>query len=255
MKLKIFTDYEKMSRAAARGIADQVQARPESVLGLPTGESPKQMFAFLCELHRMYGLDFKRVRTFNLDEYVGVPGSDPRSFRGYMDEHFFRPVGMRPEQIGFLDGTATDLASECKRYDAAIEAAGGIDLIVIGIGTNGHIAFNEPRETFSKGTNIVDLAEPSMGAVIKDFGSREASPRRAITMGVQTIMRCRKIMLLASGAKKAGPIREALTRPVRHDFPATALQLHPAVEVLLDEAAFSQVEPELPITGVQVVRG
>ena len=253
MQLKVFPDHDALSRKAALIVAAHVESNPRTVLGLPTGNSPLGMFRGLVELHRTFGLDFSRVRTFNLDEYVGVPGTDPRSFRGYMDQHFFGAVGLTRAQIGFLDGTMKDLDAECRRYDEAIDAAGGIDLIILGIGPNGHIAFNEPAETFSKGTCISRLAESTI-ASIKDFGGPEDVPRRAITMGVGTLLKCRKILLLASGASKAAALREALTGPVSPRCPATALQNHPNVELLLDEAAFAQIAPELPLAGVQVVR-
>jgi glucosamine-6-phosphate deaminase len=251
--LRVLPDYQSLSRKAALIVAAAVQSDPRAVLGLPTGGSPAGMFAALCEMHAAYGLDFSGVRSFNLDEYVGVPGSDPRSFRGYMDKHFFPKVNLPKSAIGFLDGTVKDLDAECRRYDAAIEAAGGIDLIVLGIGTNGHIAFNEPAEAFSRGTNVIRLAPSTVDVCLKDFGTREAVPERAITMGVGTLLRCRRILLLANGPAKAQAVRDMVTGTVSPRCPATALQNHPAVEVLLDESAFALLAPELPAAGVQVV--
>ena len=254
MLLTVYRDYDALSAAAARTVAREVLARPESVLCLPTGGSPKGMFRELVKIHASKLLDLSRITTFNLDEWVGLPGSDPRSFRGYMDQHFFGPVGLAAEQIHFLDGTAADLAEEARRYDDAIDEAGGIDVIILGVGVNGHIAFNEPSDRFSNGTHVIAIAESTIPSAVPDFGTREAVPPRAITIGVGTIMRSRKILLLASGVGKAAALREALTGAVGPHCPATILRNHPDVELLLDPAAFSLVESELPLTGVRVER-
>lgn len=254
MLLRVHRDYDALSAAAARTVARQVLFEPESVLCLPTGGSPKGMFRELVRMHAAGLVDFSEITTFNLDEWVGLAGADPRSFRGYMDQHFFGPVNLAPEQIHFLDGTAADLNEEARRYDDEIDEAGGIDLIILGVGVNGHIAFNEPSDRFSNGTNVISIAESTIPSAVPDFGSREAVPPRAITIGVGTIMRCRKILLLASGAGKARALRDALVGPVSPHCPASMLRNHPDVELLVDPAAFSQLEPELPLTGVRVER-
>lgn len=254
MLLRVLSGYEALSHEAARIVAAQVQAKPDGVLCLPTGGSPKGMFAALCTLHARGLVDFSRVTTFNLDEWVGLAGTDPRSFRAYMDQHFFGPAGLSPRQIHFLDGLAPDLDAEARRYDQAIEDAGGIDLIILGVGVNGHIAFNEPSDTFSRGTNVIEIAASTIPSAVPDFGSREAVPPRAITIGVGTILRSRKIVLLASGAGKSAALHAGLAGPVHPRCPASALQLHPDVELLIDPAAFSLIEPALPLTGVTVRR-
>ena len=212
MRVLVTPDYRTLNRDAAEIIADAVRLKPDLTLGLPTGNTPLGMYEDLVRR----GVDFSRVTTFNLDEYVGLAPDDARSFMAYMHRQFFDHVNVKPERIHFPDDD----------YEQAIRAAGGIDLLILGIGANGHIAFNEPGSSFSSRTRVVDLAPETVGPV-----------RRGITMGIATILEARRILLLASGSAKAGIVQRSLYGPVSESIPASALQLHSDVTVILDKNA------------------
>lgn len=235
MEIAVLEGYGELSQAAARMVGDQVRRKPESVLGLATGTTPLGMYRELVRLHREEGLSFARVTTFNLDEYYGLAPSDPRSYRRFMEENLFAHVDADPAKVHLPDGLAPDVEAECERYERAIAEAGGIDLQVLGIGRNGHIGFNEPGTSLGTTTQVVDLTEETV-AVNSRLVSAEI-PRRAISMGIKSIMQSRAILLLACGPEKAEIVARALEGPVTPDLPASILQLHPNLTVMLDRAA------------------
>ena len=228
---------EAAVRLVARIVARELRARPNLVLGLATGRTMEGVYRELIRLHREEGLDFSRCRTFNLDEYAGVPPTDERSFRHWMQEHFFRHVNLRPENVHLPDGMAPDLEAECRRYEEAIRSAGGVDLQLLGIGVAGHIGFNEPLSSLQSRTRVKALTPMTIRQNAAWCGGEERVPRRAVTMGVGTILEARWCVLLALGAEKAEVVARAVEGPVTCMVPASALQLHPRCTVVLDEAA------------------
>jgi glucosamine-6-phosphate deaminase len=237
MRLLLAPDYKSLSREAAGIVADAIRRNPELTLGLPTGGTPLGMYGELVRLHRAEGLDFARTRTFNLDEYLGLPPNHPKSYHTYMRCHFFSHVNLPDANAWIPDGSpGVNVAEECERYESAIRDAGGIDLLVVGIGTNGHIAFNEPGSDFESRTRAVQLASQTIASAARHFSEEAAVPRQAITMGIATILEARRIVLLAHGARKAAAVKRALYGEIAVDSPASALRLHPDVTAILDSA-------------------
>lgn len=228
MRILVTADYQTLSRTAAELVAKAVRGRAEFVLGLPTGRTPLGMYAELVRMHRDQGLSFSKVRTFNLDEYLGLAQDDPNSFHTCMHEHFFDHVDIAEANAHFPD--------EAGNYEEAIRNVGGIELLIVGIGANGHIAFNEPGSGFSSRTRTVSLAAETMANAAKQFGSN-AVPHQAVTMGIGTMLDSRHIVLLASGSGKAEVVRRSLRGPITEAVPASALQMHPNVIAILDEEA------------------
>jgi glucosamine-6-phosphate deaminase len=226
-------------REIAREIAELVRAKPDAVLGLPTGNTPVGVYAELVRLHREQGLSFVRITTFNVDEYLGLTPGHPRTFRRWMHEHFFDHVDVRPENIRLPDaGLPPDRAAEgSARYEAAIQAAGGIDLLVLGIGTNGHIGFNEPGSTRETRTRVVDLDAVTRADAAAAFGRLDAVPVQAITIGVATILDARAIRVMALGTRKAAIVARTLSDPVGPALPATFLREQARVTLHLDREA------------------
>jgi glucosamine-6-phosphate deaminase len=222
---------------AARIVADLVRRKPDCVLGLATGSTPLGMYAELIRMHREEGLDFSRVVTFNLDEYVGLEPAHPQSYRHFMDEHFFRHVNIDPRNTHVPDGRALDFDAHCQQYEKLIHDSGGIDLQVLGIGSDGHIAFNEPGSSLGSRTRLKTLTAETVRDNARFFGSEEAVPRLAVTMGVGTILESRRCLLLACGANKARAIRDAVEGPITAQVTASALQLHREVICIVDEEA------------------
>ncbi|MBO8163628.1 MAG: glucosamine-6-phosphate deaminase [Brevibacillus sp.] len=245
MKLQVFENYEQVSKHAAQILIEACRRQPQLVLGLATGSTPIGMYQEMIAAYQQGKVDFSRVTTFNLDEYYPIAPEHPQSFRRFMQEQLFDHVNINPEGIHFLCGTVQDIEQECRRYEEAIEAAGGIDIQVLGIGENGHIGFNEPGTPFHLGTHKVKLTETTIQANSRFFERMEDVPRFALTMGIRTIMHSRKLLLLANGEKKAAAIRAALNGPVTEDLPASVLQLHPDVTVIVDKAAAHLLE-EVP---------
>ena len=240
MKIIRAKDYNDMSRKAANIISAQVILKPDSVLGLATGSSPIGIYEQLIKWYNKGDVDFGGCTTFNLDEYRGLTPDHDQSYHYFMHKNFFDAVNVPAERINLPDGAQLDAERECKRYDAAIKAAGGIDLQLLGMGLNGHIGFNEPDEDFSKGTHCVNLTESTIEANKRFFASADDVPRQAYTMGVQTIMLARRIVLVVSGENKAETVREAFFGPVTPQVPASILQLHTDVSIVADEAALSK---------------
>jgi glucosamine-6-phosphate deaminase len=228
MRILVTADYQMLSHAAAELIVKAVRGKAEVVLGLPTGRTPLGMYDALVEMYRNQGLDFSRVRTFNLDEYLGLAPAERNSFRAYMHRHLFDHVNIPPENVHIPD--------HVDMYEQAIRETGGIDLLVVGIAANGHIAFNEPGSSFSSRTRVVDLAAETIENAAKQFG-KNAVPTQAVTMGIGTILESRHILLLASGKDKADIVRRALRGPITESVPASVLQTHPNVIAILDEEA------------------
>ncbi len=245
MKLRVFDNEELVARALGERIASAVRQRPNIVLGLPTGRTPIATYAELRRLHLEQGLSFARASTFNLDEFVGLHGRHPGSFRFFMQRHLFDTVDLAPERIHFLDGMAADLDVECERYERDIAALGGIDLQVLGIGSNGHIGFNEPAEELVANTHHVELHEGTRRDNAAQFGGDPARvPREALSMGMGTILRAGALILVATGERKARCIERTVRGPVTTRLPASFLQMHRAVEVYLDRPAASLLAVE-----------
>jgi glucosamine-6-phosphate deaminase len=238
--IRIFDTPGQVAVALGRRVADALRGTPEIVLGLPTGRTPVAMYAELRRLHGASQADFSRAVTFNLDEFAGVPSSHPGSFRQYMEHHLFRSVNLAPERIHFLDGAAPDLDAECNRYESAIVAAGGLDLQILGIGTNGHIGFNEPGDELISRTHRVTLAETTRRDNAALFGGDQARvPREALSMGMGTILKAATLILVAMGARKARCIERTINGPLTPHLPASFLQLHRRAELYLDREAAS----------------
>ena len=237
MRVLVTPDYRTLSRTAAELLIKALHAKSNLRLGLPTGRTPLGMYEELVKKHQEEYLDFSKLMTFNLDEYLGLPSDHPKSYHTYMKQHFFEQVNISPTNIHIPDGSpGIDADRESERYEKAIHDAGGLDLLVVGIGANGHIAFNEPGSAFDSRTRAVDLAPETIANATQYFGS-DRVPARAITMGIGTMLEARRILLLAAGTSKADAVDRSLRGPVLPDVPASALQLHPRVIVILDEAA------------------
>ena len=232
MNYQVFETYSEMSKAAARIIADALRAKPDCVLGLATGSSPIGTYDELARMHREEGLSFARCTTVNLDEYRGLAGTHPQSYRYFMNEHLFSRVDIRLDHTFVPNGTAPDAAAECAAYDARLESLGGSDIQLLGIGPDGHIGFNEPADVFTKATHLVDLAPSTIEANARFFDSAADVPRQALTMGMGGIMGAKKILLVASGAAKKAVLDAAMTGPITPRLPASLLQLHKDVTVL-----------------------
>ncbi len=237
MELLIYPRYEEMSAVAARQIADLINAKPDAVLGLATGSTPLGVYRELVRMHLEEGLDFSEVRTFNLDEYVGLGPQDRQSYHCFMHEHLFQHVNLTPRNTHIPSGTTRNYPAFCAWYERRIEDCGGIDLQILGIGGDGHIAFNEPGSSLASRTRLKTLARETIEDNARFFDRKEDVPIYAITMGVGTILEARHCLLLASGTSKAHPIAQAVEGPVTAMCTASALQLHPHVTVYLDEAA------------------
>lgn len=236
-RVMIFKNEGAVARALAARIAASVKTHPSIVLGLPTGRTPLALYRELGALHRA-GTDFSQVTTFNLDEFLGVPPAHPGSYRSFMEQHFFEHVNIPTEQHNFLDGGAADPEAECARYERAIEDAGGIDLQVLGIGTNGHIGFNEPARELQARTHRVTLKPETRRSNAALFGGDPAQvPAEALSMGMASILDARAIVLIATGTAKAPCIERVVYGPLTTDLPASFLQLHHDVDLMLDEAA------------------
>ncbi len=241
MEVIIHKDYDELSRAAARIVVDVLNTKPNAVLGMATGSTPLGLYKELVRLHREAKLDFSHVATFNLDEYVGLPVDHPQSYHHFMHEHFFQHVNIPPHNINIPSGTTRNYPAFCVWYEQRIAECGGIDLQILGIGSDGHIAFNEPTSSLSSRTRLKTLSKQTIDDNARFFDRREDVPVYAITMGVGTILEARKLVLLASGTAKAHAIARAVEGPVTGMVTASALQLHADVTVLIDELAASEL--------------
>jgi len=228
MRVLVAPDYRTLSRTASELVLKAIRRKRELTLGLPTGNTPLGMYEELVRSYRGQRIDFSGITTFNLDEYLGLQRNDPHSYRFYMQRHFFDHVNVAPRNV--------HIPEEAGSYEEKIREAGGIDLLVVGIGRNGHIAFNEPGSSFASRTREVMLAPETIANAETHFQGAPVPPR-AITMGIGTILESRCIVLLAAGASKADIVRRALNGPVSESVPASALQMHQNVIAILDEEA------------------
>jgi glucosamine-6-phosphate deaminase len=249
VKIRIFRTEEQLADALARCVVQHLQEQPELVLGLPTGRTPLPLYRALVARHAKGESDYSKATTFNLDEFVGIEPAHPGSYRSYMSEHLFSHVNVSPRRTHFLDGQATDLEAECARFEDRILRAGGIDLQILGIGENGHIGFNEPAAELSPWSHRVKLTLASRRANAGFFGGKLTDvPKEALSMGMSTIMHTRSIVLMATGKRKAEIIAKTVSGAITTRIPASLLQLHAKVEILLDEAAASRLRSEGVVT-------
>lgn len=244
MRIIVAANYDEMSKKAADIVASQIILKPESVVGLATGGTPVGFYNELIKIHKDGKFSFKEVKTFNLDEYYGLDKDNTQSYHYYMMKNLFNHIDINIENINIPSGTAKDIEVECKAYEARIKNAGGIDIQVLGIGTNGHIGFNEPDVKFEAITHLVKLDEETIEANSRFFNSIEEVPKSAISMGIKTIMHAKKIVLLASGIEKAKVIERMMNGDITPDLPASILQLHPDVTLILDKDAASELIEE-----------
>ena len=237
MRVIIEATVDVASRRAARFVADLVRRKPNCVLGLATGSTPLGTYRELIRLHQEDGLDFSQVTTFNLDEYVGLGPTDPNSYRFFMQTNLFEHINIEPSRTNVPDGRALDFDAHSRMYEQRIKDAGGIDLQVLGVGTDGHIAFNEPGSSLGSRTRLKTLTSETIRDNARFFGGEEQVPRLAVTMGVGTILESKRCLLLAFGAAKAPAVRDTVEGPLTAQVTASALQLHREVIAVFDEAA------------------
>jgi len=237
LKIHIFANEEPLHEAAAQTIVRLLKQKPDAVLGLATGGTPVGIYEKLTAAVRRGEVSFARATTFNLDEYVGLPPDHPESYHSYMNRHLFRHIDLPPERAHIPDGNAADLDRECERYERLLQDAGRIDLMLLGIGHNGHIGFNEPGPALHGKTHVAVLHPKTRDANARFFRSPDEVPTRAVTMGLGAIFRSVTILLVVKGADKADIVHRALTGPITTECPASLLQLHPDLVVMLDEGA------------------
>ena len=237
LTIRRFATAGSAATALARHVARALSAKPDLVLGLPTGRTPVPFYKALAALYDRGQADFSRASTFNLDEFLGVPPTDPRSYRAFMERQLFDVVNLRPSRIHFLNGAAPDAVAECARYERAVAHAGGIDLLILGLGANGHIGFNEPGRALAAATHRTRLTPATRRANASLFGRAADVPDEALSMGMSTILHARRIVLLATGAAKAETVRQMVRGPITPQVPASFLQLHRSAEVWVDREA------------------
>ena len=240
MEVIISKDAGTASKKAAKYIADIVRRKPRCVLGLATGSTPLGLYSELIRMHKDEGLDFSQVVTFNLDEYLGLGGGDPRSYHYFMHENLFKHINIKPQNIHIPDGTTGDVLAFCDEYEKQIRGEGGIDLQILGIGNDGHIGFNEPTSSFASRTRIKTLTRDTIESNARFFDNDQNKvPRHVITMGIGTVMDAANILLLAFGKSKANAVSLTVEGPISAFTPASALQMHKHVKILIDEHAAS----------------
>lgn len=237
MEIIIQSDPQAGDAVAARMIAGLIRRKPNAVLGLATGSTPLGLYKELIRLHQEEGLDFSQVTTFNLDEYIGLAPDHPQSYHRFMFENLFNHINMAPERIHIPDGMTADVPAFCAAYEQAIHEAGGIDLQVLGIGTDGHVGFNEPSSSLASRTRIKTLTQQTLADNARHFPDPSAQPHHVITMGIGTIMESRQVVMLAFGENKAEAVAQSVEGPVCAMMPASVLQFHPQAHVILDDAS------------------
>ncbi len=242
MRVIIASDYEELSKRAAELVKNRLRAKPGLVLGLATGSTPLGLYREMCRMYREEKLSFAQVKTFNLDEYLFLAPDHPQSYHHFMFQNLFNHLDVPRENIHIPDGMARDPEDFCRWYEEEIEKAGGLDLQVLGMGSDGHIGFNEPGSSLTSRTRIKTLDQQTIEDNSRFFNNKKEVPRFAITMGVGTIMEAEEIILLAGGAKKAPIVARAIEGPITSQVTASVLQVHPRVVVILDEAAAASLE-------------
>ena len=241
MKIYVSEDYKDMSRKAANIVSAHVILNPACVLGLATGSTPIGMYKQLIDWYNKGDLDFSQVKSVNLDEYVGLAPTHDQSYRYFMQTNLFDHVNIDPANTNVPNGLASDPEAECERYNQVIRSMGGIDVQVLGMGHNGHIGFNEPGHAFELETHVVNLTERTIEANARFFASKDEVPKRAITMGIKSIMQARQILVVVSGEDKAEIVKKAFYGPVVPEVPASILQMHTNVVLCGDKAALSKI--------------
>lgn len=254
MRLIITKNYEEMSLYGAKQIVELVSKKPDCILGLATGSTPEGLYAKVIEAYKRGEVDFSKVSSFNLDEYVGLSGEHPQSYRYFMNDKLFNHVNIDKSKTRVPNGNTDNAEEECLNYDRSITEAGGIDLQLLGIGTNGHIGFNEPSDSLNLGTHVTNLALDTIKANSRFFSSEAEVPKQAITMGLGSIMQAKSILLLASGVKKAPIISKLVAGSISTQIPASVLQLHKDVTVIVDTDAASELNLEEIPENVEVIK-
>lgn len=238
-------DYQELSHLAADFFIHKVKENPEITLGLATGGTPKGTYKKMVEDHDIHGTSYRGVTTFNLDEYVGLTSDHPNSYHQFMENYLFKEIDLPSNQKHLPNGVALDINKECIEYERTIERLGGIDVQLLGLGSNGHIGFNEPGTAFKTKTHVVELAQSTREANARFFNHVDEVPKRAITMGISTIMKSKEIVLLVSGESKHHALQELLTSRSDEGFPASVLTKHPHVTIIADRSALSGI----PVNG------
>lgn len=244
MRIIVCENYEGVSKKAAQMILSQVTLKPNSVIGLATGSTPLGMYEKLVEMNKKGDIDFSQVKTFNLDEYYNLPRTSDQSYYYFMHKNLFNHINIDNKNINIPNGMSADIEKECKKYDNAIEQAGGIDIQVLGIGGNAHIGFNEPTINFETKTHLVELEETTIIANSRFFQTKEEVPQKAITMGVGSIFKSRKIILLASGDEKSDAIYNTVYGKVIPEVPSSILQFHNDIVLILDKKAAKRLDKQ-----------
>ncbi len=239
MRIIVCENYDEMSAKAAEVVASQLILKPDSILGLATGSTPIGMYENLVKMNKEGKIDFSKVKSFNLDEYYPIDRTNDQSYFYFMNQHLFSKVNIDVNNTDLPNGEAKDAVAECKAYEERIAASAGVDLQVLGIGQNGHIGFNEPDENLSPVTHLVTLTDNTIEANARFFAKKEDVPTKALTMGIGTIMKSRKIILLASGKNKADAVKKLLGNAITTSCPATILKAHPDVILICDKDAYN----------------
>lgn len=237
MKVIVTKNYEELSKVAANEMAEVIKNKPNAILGLATGGSPVGMYKELIRMNKEGEVDFSKITTVNLDEYVGLSGDHDQSYRYFMNDNLFNHINIDKSKTFVPNGLAEDIETECKNYDDKIANLGGTDVQLLGIGNNGHIAFNEPDKFLVAGTHLTGLTQSTIEANARFFDSIDDVPKTALTMGLGGIMKAKKIIVIASGEGKAEAVKEMLSGKITTDMPASMLQMHRDVVVIIDEAA------------------
>ena len=240
MKVLVFESYEEMSRAAADIMADVVKSKPDGVLGLATGSTPVGMYNCLADMCKSGELDFSNVKTVNLDEYYPISPDNRQSYRYFMNENLFSKININIDNTNVPAGNAEDADLECKRYEKLIDSLGGIDIQVLGIGQNGHIGFNEPEEKLYSETHVTGLTESTMQANARFFSEDEVMPDKALTMGMGSIFKADKILVLANGKSKRDAVNQLVSGRITTSCPVTLLNLHKDVTLICDKEALGE---------------
>lgn len=241
MKIEVFRSADQLDAAAANVVIEEVRSNAKPILGLATGGTPSGVYEQIVQAHREGTISFRHAVSFNLDEYVGLPKEHDQSYASYMNEHLFDHIDMPEPQRHIPNGLAESPEQECIRYDELLASEGRIDLQLLGLGHNGHIGFNEPDKALNRGTHVVELSPQTLEANARFFESQDEVPRRAITMGIGSILQAKRILLLVKGADKAEIVAKALQGPITTEVPASLLQTHPDLLVMLDEAAAARL--------------
>ena len=240
MKLIQVQNYQEMSQKAAEIVIEKIKENPQIKLGLATGGTPEGFYNRLIEDHKENHTSYKQVKSFNLDEYIGLSSTNPNSYHYYMAETLFNHIDIDPENTSVPNGTAEDIQEECKHYEETINQLGGIDLQILGIGQNGHIGFNEPGTSFASETHVVALEESTIEANARYFDSIDEVPTQAVTMGIASIMKSKEIVLLVSGIAKSEALNQLLEGEITEEFPASVLKKHQNVTIIADQEALSK---------------